>query len=151
MEQWYMLYVFSYSYEFVIWPDFFVGYPLSWWFLPRIWSPVTDMQQLHFAKYPTDDWHQANVFSQVYFSVLVCLRRLYYNSVINTARVLCQFWHTPHTGLPFYGKHKTKGAVEWCPVPIYKLGQDEKIGLIPGAAVVSIQMDSELIRFYFLW
>ena len=30
------------------------------------------------ARYPTDDWHLANMFSYVYFSVIVCLRVLYH-------------------------------------------------------------------------
>ena len=35
----------------------------SRWFLPQIWSPVTDMQHYYLARYPTDDWHLANMFS----------------------------------------------------------------------------------------
>ena len=51
------------------------------WFLPRTWSPVTDMQHYYLARYPNDDWHLANMFSQAYFSVVVCLRGLYHNSL----------------------------------------------------------------------
>ena len=32
------------------------------WF-SRIWSYVTDMQIYYLARYPTDDWHLANMFS----------------------------------------------------------------------------------------
>ena len=46
---------------------------VSWWYLPRIWPSVTDMQHYCHAKYPTDDWHLAYMFSLVYFSVEVCL------------------------------------------------------------------------------
>ena len=46
---------------------------VSWWYLPRIWSSVTDMQHYYHTRYPTDDWHLAYMFSLVYFSVEVCL------------------------------------------------------------------------------
>ena len=50
---------------------------VSWWYLPRIWPPVTDMQ--HY--YPTEDWHLACVFSLIYFSVEVCLAGVFPHSV----------------------------------------------------------------------
>ena len=34
---------------------------VSWWYLPRIWPSVTDMQHYYHARYPTDDWHLAYV------------------------------------------------------------------------------------------
>ena len=46
---------------------------VSWWYLPRIWTTVTDVQHYYHASYPTVDWHLAYMFSQVYFSVDVCL------------------------------------------------------------------------------
>ena len=46
------------------------GTYMSWWFLPRTWYPVTDIQHYYLARYPTDDWHTAHMFSQVYFSWL---------------------------------------------------------------------------------
>ena len=56
-----------------------------WWYLPRIWPPppppVTDMQHYYHARYPTDDWHVACMFSLVYFSVEVCLVGVFPNSV----------------------------------------------------------------------
>ena len=39
----------------------------------RIWPPVTDIQHYYYARYPTDDWQLACMFSFVYFSVKVCL------------------------------------------------------------------------------
>ena len=49
------------------------GIFVSWRYLPRIWPSVTDMQHYYLARYPTDDWHLAYMFSLVYFSVEVCL------------------------------------------------------------------------------
>ena len=40
---------------------------VSWWYLPRIWPSVTDMQHYNHAMYPTDDWHLAYMFLLVYF------------------------------------------------------------------------------------
>ena len=45
---------------------------VSWWYLLRICSPVTDMQHSYNARYSTDDWHLAYMFSLVHFSVEVC-------------------------------------------------------------------------------
>ena len=53
----------------------------SWWYLPRIWPLVTDMQHYYHARYPTDDWHLACMFSLVYFSVLVCLVGVFPHSI----------------------------------------------------------------------
>ena len=54
---------------------------VSWWYLPRIWPSVTDMQHYYHARYPTDDWHLAYMFSLVYFSVEVCLEGVFPHSV----------------------------------------------------------------------
>ena len=40
---------------------------LSWWYLSRIWSSVTDMQHCYHVTYYADDWHLACMFSLVYF------------------------------------------------------------------------------------
>ena len=107
MKQWCVLYVFLYSYEFV---DCGMAYEfadcgmagllrgtfVSWWYLPRIWPPVTDMQHYCHARYPTDDWHQAYMFSLVYFSVEVCLEGVFPNSV-NTRRDPCVRVYAPLT------------------------------------------------------
>ena len=50
---------------------------VSWWYLPRIWLSVTDMQYCNHARYSTDDWHLAYMFSLVYFSVEVCLEGVF--------------------------------------------------------------------------
>ena len=54
---------------------------VSWWYLPRIWPSVTDMQHYYPARYPTDDWHLAYMFSLVYFSIEVCLVGVFTHSV----------------------------------------------------------------------
>ena len=54
---------------------------VSWWYLPQIWPSVTDMQHYYHARYPTDDWHLAYMFSLVYFSVEVCLEGVFPHSV----------------------------------------------------------------------
>ena len=46
---------------------------VSWWYLARIWLSATDMHHNYHARYPTDDWHLAYIFSLEYFSVEVCL------------------------------------------------------------------------------
>ena len=40
---------------------------VSWWYLPRIWPSVTDMQHYYHARYPTDDRQLAYMFLLVYF------------------------------------------------------------------------------------
>ena len=40
---------------------------VSWWYLSRIWPSVTDMQHNYHARYPTDDWYLAYMFSLVNF------------------------------------------------------------------------------------
>ena len=61
---------------------------VSWWYLPWIWPPVTDMHHYWYARYPTDDWHLAYMFSLVYFSVKVCLEGVFPRSV-STRRDPC--------------------------------------------------------------
>ena len=39
---------------------------VSWWYLPRIWPSVTDMQHYYHARYPSDDWHLAYMFLLVF-------------------------------------------------------------------------------------
>ena len=67
---------------------------VSWWYLPRIWPSVTDMQHYYHARYPTDDWHLAYMFSLVYFSVEVCLVGLFPHFV-NTRRDPCVRVYAP--------------------------------------------------------
>ena len=72
---------------------------VSWWYLPRIWPSVTDMQHYYHAGYPTDDWHLAYMFSLVYFSVEVCLVGLFPHSV-NTRRDPCVRVYYPSRWVP---------------------------------------------------
>ena len=72
---------------------------VSWWYLPRIWPSVTDMQYYYHAKYPSDDWHLAYMFSLVYFSVEVCLEGVFLHSV-RTWRDSCVRVYAPLTPPP---------------------------------------------------
>ena len=72
---------------------------LSWWYLPRIWPSVTDMQCYYHARYPTDDWHLAYMFSLVGFSVEVCLEGVFPHSV-RTWRDSCVRFYAPLTLTP---------------------------------------------------
>ena len=96
MKQWYALYGSLYSYEFVIWLNCFVGQFVSLWYLPRTGPYVTDMQHYYYARYPTDDWHLAYMFSLVYFSVEVCLVGVFPHSV-STWRDPCVRVYVPLT------------------------------------------------------
>ena len=64
------------------------GWIMPWWYLPRIWPSVTDMQHYYHARYPTDDWHLAYMFLLVCFSVEVCLEGVVPHSV-STRRDPC--------------------------------------------------------------
>ena len=80
---------------------------VSWWYLPRIGPPVTDMQHYYHARYPTDDWHLVYVFLLVYFSVEVCLEDVFPHFV-STRRDPCVRVYAPlklATPLP---RQKTK-------------------------------------------
>ena len=72
---------------------------VSWWYLPRICHSVTDMQHYYHARYPTDDWHLAYMFSLVYFSVEVCLVDVFPHSV-STRLDPCVTICAPPTPLP---------------------------------------------------
>ena len=67
---------------------------VSWWYLPRIWPSVTDMQHYYHARYPTDDWHLAYMFLLVYLSVEVCLEGVFPHSV-STGWDPCGRVHAP--------------------------------------------------------
>ena len=69
---------------------------VSWWYLFRIWHSVTDMQHYYHARYPTDDWHLAYMFSLVYVSVEVCLVGVFSHSV-STRRDPCVRVYAPLT------------------------------------------------------
>ena len=78
---------------------------VSWWYLPRIWPPVADMQHYYHARYPTDDWHLAYMFSLVNFSVEMCLVGAF-PILLHQARSLRQGLCTPHAGSPPHQKTK---------------------------------------------
>ena len=46
---------------------------VSWWYFPRIWPSVTDMQHYYHVRHPNDDWYLSYMYSLVYYSVEVCL------------------------------------------------------------------------------
>ena len=54
---------------------------VSWWYLPRIWPSVTDMQHYYHARYPNDDLSLAYMYSLVYFFVEVHLVGVFPDSV----------------------------------------------------------------------
>ena len=70
------------------------GTIMSWWYFPRIWPSVTDMQHYYRARYPTDDWHLAYMFSLVYFSLEVCLVGVFPHFV-STRRNPCVMVYAP--------------------------------------------------------
>ena len=78
---------------------------VSWWYLPRIWPSVTEMQHYYHARYATDDWHLAYMFLLVYFSVEVCLEGVFPHSV-STRRDPCVRVYAPLTLAP--PREKTK-------------------------------------------
>ena len=69
---------------------------VSWWYLPRIWPSVTDMPYYYHARYPTDDWHLAYMFSLVYFSVEVCLEGVFPHSVSTWRDSCVRVYASPH-------------------------------------------------------
>ena len=89
------------------------GIFVSRWYLPRIWPSVTDMQHYYHARYPTDDWHLAYMFSLVYFSVEVCLEGVFPHSV-STRRDSCVRVYAPpwKKGRPSSPLEPSEGAFE---------------------------------------
>ena len=85
-----------------LWYDYIASWDISCpgGFCPESGPLSLGMQHHYFARYPTDEWHLANVFSLVYFSVVVCLRGLYHHILLATARALCQGQCTPHARFP---------------------------------------------------
>ena len=77
--------------------------------MPWIWPSVTDMQYYYHARYPTDDWHLAYMFSLVYFSVEVCLEGVFPHSVSTWLDSCVAGLCPPHAGFP---PHKNEGTFE---------------------------------------
>ena len=73
---------------------------VSWWFLPQIWFLVTDRQYCYIARYPTDDWHLANMFSYIYFSVVVCLEVWIIIPLAHGQDLVSALTHPSHWHLP---------------------------------------------------
>ena len=88
-----------------------LGTFVSWWYLPRIWPSVTDMQHYYHAWYLSDDWHLAYMFSLVYFSVEVCLEGVFAHSV-STRRDSCVRVYAPPFTLasPLTKKKSNRGG-----------------------------------------
>ena len=80
---------------------------VSWWYLPRIWPSVTDMQHYYHARYPTDDWHLAYMFSLVYFSVEVYLVGVFPHSVSTWRDPRVRFY-VPLTLLPLLTRKQNR-------------------------------------------
>ena len=89
---------------------------VSWWYLPRIWPFVTDMQYYYHARYPTADWHLAYMFSLAYFSVEMCLEGVFPHSVStwrdSCVRVYAPLTQAPHT-LTKKNKNERGGGWGW--------------------------------------
>ena len=81
---------------------------VCWWYLLRIWPSVTDMQYYYHARFPTDDWHLAHMFSLVYLSVEVCLEGVFPHSV-STWRDSCVRVYAPLTLAP---PHEKQNKIE---------------------------------------
>ena len=106
-------------------------------------SPLSlGMQHHYFARYPTDEWHLANVFSLVYFSVVVCLRGLYHHILLATARALCQGQCTPHARFPLT---KGGGLISGSPL----LGRTGGVVELVLGSVFIIELDTGLAGIYF--
>ena len=109
MKQWYALYVFLYSYEFVTWPDCFVGHSCSGGNCPESGplSLTCSISTMLGTLLTIDTWH---MFSFVYFSVVVCLRGLYHHSVSLWQDPCVSFVHPP----PFHAKTNPKRYEATC-------------------------------------
>ena len=86
------------------------------------WPPVTDMQHYYHARYPTNDWHLACMFSLVYFSIEVCLLGVskWSDPCIRTCIPLLN-WRPPlmtkqyrTRGDPVLHLSQARGHLNWC-------------------------------------
>ena len=101
------------------------GWIMPWWYLPRIWPSVTDMQHYYHARYPTDDWHLAYMFLLVYFSVEVCLEGVVPHSVSTRRDPCVKVYASLTLALPLARKtksnrgdpalhlHQARGHLNW--------------------------------------
>ena len=88
------------------------------------------------------EWHLANVFSLVYFSVVVCLRGLYHHILLATARALCQGRCTPHARFPLT---KGGGLISGSTL----LGRTGGVVELVLGSVFIIELDTGLAGIYF--
>ena len=72
---------------------------VSWWYLPRIWPSVTDMQHYYHARYPSDDWHLAYMFLLV-FLPWKCAWKACFPILLAQGEILHQGLCTPHSAPP---------------------------------------------------
>ena len=99
---------------------------VSWWHLPRISPSVTDMQHYFHARYPTDNWHLAYMFSLVYFFRRSVSGGVFPHSV-STRRDPCVRVYAPLTlaspltrktnstrGDPALYLNQARGHLNWC-------------------------------------
>ena len=121
------LHVFLYSYEFVIWPDCFVGH--SWYGRIASWdirvlmvfAPNQALCHWHAALLPcyVPHWRltpSIYVFIGIFFSVEVCLEGVFPHSV-STKRDPSRSM-PPHAGFPPHEKNKTKSNRGWPSSPL---------------------------------
>ena len=89
----------------------------QWHFYDKYQISYNDIQHYHIARYPTDDWHLANIFSLVHLSVVVCLRGLYhYSGTCSSWPGICVA--PPHRPPPPRVNTKCKGLGD-IQLPIY--------------------------------
>ena len=80
---------------------------VSWWYLPRIWPSVTDIQHYYHGRYPpTDDWHLAYMISLVYFSVEACLKGVFPHFVSTWRESCVRIYAPPPPPPPPHEKNK---------------------------------------------
>ena len=132
------------GYLLLLWVDRYRAPPSGYLSFYRPYVSVTfaTMQHHYFARYPTDEWHLANVFSLVYFSVVVCLRGLYHHILLATARALCQGQCTPHARFPLT---KGGGLISGSPL----LGRTGGVVELVLGSVFIIELDTGLAGIYF--
>ena len=127
-----------------LWYDYIASWDISCpgGFCPESGPLSLGMQHHYFARYPTDEWHLANVYSLVYFSVVVCMRGLYHHILLATARALCQGQCTPHARFPLT---EGGGLISGSPL----LGRTGGVVELVLGSVFIIELDTGLAGIYF--
>ena len=104
---------------------------VSWWYLPRIWPPVTDMQYYYHARYPTDDWHLAYMFSLVYFPSK-CVWKACLPILLAHGEIPASGSRPPSRWLPLHEKYK----IEQGRPSIWRMGLPALLGGNLGCLIV---------------